>query len=68
MNEHEYAWNLTRFVKAAEIATAARPRTPRFTAEQENDLIRGLAAGAVLLAYLIEGADNETGNPSRGGG
>lgn len=61
MNPHEYAWNLSRFLKAAEIATAARPRTPRFTAEQENDLIRGIASGSILLAYLLSGAENETG-------
>lgn len=61
MNQHEYDWNLNRFLKAAEIATAARPRTPRFTASQENDLIWGIASGAILLAYLLNEAENETG-------
>lgn len=67
MNTHEYAWNMERFLKGADIAQNARPRVPRFTAEQEDDLIRGYAAASVLLAYLLKGVANDTDDlPSDG--
>ena len=67
MNNHEYAHHLANFIKAAEIATSARPRVPRFTADEEQQIIRGLGSGAVLLAYLMNGVEDDTDDPSSDG-
>lgn len=67
MNEHEYAHHMVRLIDAADIATSARPRVPRFTAEEEGKLIHGLGSAVILVAYLLKSLDDDTDDPSGDG-
>lgn len=67
MNEHEYAHHMVRLIDAADIATSARPRVPRFTADEEGKLIQGLSSAVILVAYLLKGVANDTDDPPSNG-